>query len=67
MLRPTDIENIRGNKSRYAVVIAVAKRARQIATEADEKNTILMDKPVSMAISDFSKGEYKIMPVKEEE
>ena len=38
MLRPTDIENIQGDQSRYAVVVAVAKRARQIADESEEKN-----------------------------
>lgn len=66
MLRPTDIEKIKGKNSRYAVVVAVAKRARQIASEAEEKNIIMTEKPVSMAINDFAKGEYKILPVEEE-
>ena len=61
MLRPTDIEKIRGNNSRYAVVLAVAKRARQIAADAEAKNIIITEKPVSLAIKDFSDGEYKIM------
>ena len=67
MLRPTDIEQIKGENSRYAVVIAVAKRARQIADEAEEKNIIITEKPVSLAINDFRSGEYKILPVKDEE
>ena len=67
MLKPTDIENIKGDQSRYAVVIAVAKRARQIADESEEKNIILTEKPVSLAISDFRSGEYRILPVKDEE
>ena len=67
MLRPTDIEQIKGNESRYAVVIAVAKRARQIADEAEEKNIIITEKPVSLAINDFRRGEYTILPVKNEE
>ncbi len=67
MLRPTDIEQIKGNESRYAVVIAVAKRARQIADEAEEKNIIITEKPVSLAINDFRRGEYTILPVKDEE
>ncbi|HIZ19829.1 MAG TPA: DNA-directed RNA polymerase subunit omega [Firmicutes bacterium] len=67
MLRPTDIEQIKGENSRYAVVIAVAKRARQIADEAEEKNIIITEKPVSLAINDFRSGEYKILPVEEEE
>ena len=37
MLRPTDIENLKGNESRYAVVVGVAKRARQIAEEAENE------------------------------
>lgn len=67
MLRPTDIENIKGENSRYAVVVAVAKRARQIASEAEDKNTIITEKPVSLAINDFAKGEYKIVVADEEE
>lgn len=67
MLRPTDIEQIKGSESRYAVVIAVAKRARQIADEAEEKNIIITEKPVSLAINDFRRGEYTILPVKDEE
>ena len=66
MLRPTDIEQIKGNNSRYAVVIAVAKRARQIADEAEERNIILTEKPVSLAINDFRNGEYAILPVRDE-
>ena len=61
MLKPTDIDNIKGNQSRYALVIAVAKRARQIANESEEKNIILTEKPVSLAINDFTNGEYKVL------
>ena len=61
MLRPTDIEKIRGNSSRYAVVVAVAKRARDISIEAENAGTILIEKPVSLAIQDFTSGEYKLM------
>ncbi len=74
MLRPTDIENLKGEKSRYAVVIGVAKRARDIADRAEQDGVILIEKPVSMAISDLTSGDYKIMmsedtqePAEEEE
>lgn len=67
MLKPTDIEDIKGNNSRYAVVIAVAKRARQITEEAEKSSTIMTEKPVSVAISEFKKGEYKILPVLKKE
>ena len=34
MLAPSDIEELKGENSRYAVVVGVAKRARQIAEDA---------------------------------
>lgn len=61
MLRPTDIEKLKGDKSRYAVVIGVAKRARDIADRAEQDGVILIEKTVSMAINDLSSGDYKIM------
>lgn len=67
MLRPTDIENLKGDKSRYAVVVGVAKRARQIADEAEQEGIILVDKTVSLAIRDFTSGEYKIVVPDEKE
>lgn len=61
MLRPTDIESLKGDKSRYAIVIGVAKRARDIAEKAEQDGVILLEKPVSMAISDLTNGDYKIL------
>ena len=56
MLRPTDIEKLKGNKSRYAVVMGVAKRAREITDRAVEDHTILIEKPVSLAVKDLTEG-----------
>lgn len=61
MLRPTDIEALKGDKSRYAIVIGVAKRARDIAEKAEEDGVILLEKPVSIAINDLTNGDYKIL------
>ncbi len=61
MLKPSDIENLKGNHSRYAVVIGIAKRARDIAQNAEENNIILTEKTVSMAIADFTEGDYKMI------
>lgn len=61
MLNPRDIEKLKGKESRYAVVIAVAKRAREIAENAEENSVILTEKPVSMAVCDFTDGDYKMM------
>lgn len=61
MLNPNDIEKIQGKNSRYAVVIGIAKRAREIAENAEQEQTILLEKPVSMAIEDFENGDYKLV------
>ena len=61
MLNPTDIEVLKGENSGYAVVIGVAKRARDIAEAAEENKEILIEKPVSLAIQDLKSGEYKMM------
>lgn len=67
MLNPSDIEKLKGDKkSRYAVVIGIAKRARDIAQEAEDNGVILIEKPVSMAIEDFEGGDYKMIVSDEE-
>lgn len=62
MLKPTDIEQLKNkNTSRYAVVIGVAKRAREIAQNAEDNGVVLTEKPVSMAVLDFTEGDYKMV------
>lgn len=60
MLRPSDIEQLKGQNSRYAMVVAVAKHARDIADKAMEEGRIIIEKPVSLAIEDFKGGSYKV-------
>ena len=61
MLAPKDIEILQGKNSRYAVVIGVAKRARQSAEEAEANKEILVDKTVSLAINDFKQGDCSLI------
>lgn len=61
MLAPNDIEELKGENSRYAVVVGVAKRARQIADEAQAQKEILIEKPVSLAIQDFRAGDCSLI------
>ena len=51
--------------SRYSLVIATAKRAREIANEAEEEKIILTEKPVSIALDEILKGEYEIIEPEE--
>ena len=61
MLYPTINELIRDTDSRYSLVIAVAKRARQIAQDAEDENRHLKDNPVKLAINDFAEHRVHIV------
>ena len=47
--------------SRYSLVRATAKRAREISEEAEEDGIILIEKPVSIAIDEIIDGKYEIV------
>lgn len=49
-----------GKRSKYSLVMAVAKRAREIALEAEEQGIILEEKCVNLAIKDFYSERYEI-------
>ncbi|HOA34026.1 MAG TPA: DNA-directed RNA polymerase subunit omega, partial [Clostridiales bacterium] len=55
----------KGNLSRYSLVTATAKRAREIVEEANERKELLTEKPVTLAIEQFLNGEYKIVEPEE--
>jgi len=61
MLNPNDLEKLKGNNSRYAVVIGVAKRAREISERAQENEEIITEKTVSLAIEDFKNEECRLI------
>lgn len=61
MLRPAVNQIISKNESCYSLVIAVAKRAREIADELCENNMILEEKPVKTAVEDIASGRYRIV------
>ena len=48
--------------SRYSVVIAAAKRARQIVAGASHQELDGVDKAVSIAVSELYNGHLKVMP-----
>ncbi len=63
MLRPAVVQILKNNESYYSLVLAVAKRARQITDEAlENKDKALLNiKPVKTAVDEFASGEYKII------
>lgn len=64
----TELDQIlQEDQSRYSLVIAVAKRAREIANEAESKGEILIEKPVNLAVNDLAERKYKIVSPKDDE
>ena len=51
---------LKDHLSRYSLVTATAKRAREIAEEAERNKEIITEKPVSMALDQILAGEYII-------
>ncbi len=60
MLYPAVSELEKATKSRYALVLMIAKRARQLAEDAEKNKIELTDKPVTMAINDIADGKVFI-------
>lgn len=61
MLRPSVDNMLQNKQSRYSLVIAVAKRAREIAAEIEDSGEIVNEKPVLLAIEDFENHKYNIL------
>ena len=53
-------ENGEKNVSRYSLVSATAKLAREISDDANMEGEILTEKPVSLALEKLLDGEYTI-------
>ena len=49
MLRPAMTQILKPGESYYKFVVAVAKKAREIAEDAEENHITLEEKPVSLA------------------
>lgn len=60
MLRPAMSEILEKNQDCYAFVVAVAKRARELADSAEEQHEILEGKPVKLSVDEFASGKIKL-------
>lgn len=56
---------LKNHLSRYSLVTATAKRAREISENAEENKIIMTEKPVSIAIDEIIKGDYVIVEPEE--
>ena len=66
MLRPSMNEILERKQDCYTFVVAVAKRAREIADESEEQHEILEMKPVKLSVDEFANGKSKLI-IKTEE
>lgn len=61
MLRPSSSQILKNGESVYSLVVAVAKRAREIIDTAYENKEVIDVKPVKAAVDQFANGEYKLI------
>ena len=61
MLRPSMNEILERKQDCYTFVVAVAKRAREIADESEERHEILEMKPVKLSVDEFANGKSKLI------
>lgn len=61
MIRASIDDMLSGKESRYALVIGVAKRARDIAQTFEDEGIITDDKPVLLAIEEFKNHKFNII------
>ena len=59
--RPSVDDIFAGKMSKYALAIAVAKRAREITELAQTDKSMNFDKPVIVAVEEFQNHQYAIL------
>ncbi len=60
MFNPDLKKLLKNCNSRYSLVVATAKRAREIREEAVKNEVLLDDKSVSLAIEEINDGKYVV-------
>lgn len=66
MLHPSMSELLTKIDNRYLLVNVTAKRARELAEEAEENEITLAEKPVKLALDDIMSGRIVVLPQEEE-
>lgn len=60
-------ELFQGKQSKYALVVGVSKRARQITKTFEEEGTVTDEKPVLLAIDEIKNHEINLLEPDEDE
>ena len=67
MVKPTVAELLTKANNRYELVIATARRARQIASGAEPKTDVKEESPVTLAANEIAEGKVSIVEEPEDE
>ena len=60
-MRKVSVEQmLKGERDEYSLVVAVAKRAREIVDETVTSGEIITEKPVRIALKEFEDNKYEI-------
>ena len=60
MLKKGVYQLLNENDSAYSLVVAIAKRSREISDEAFKNHVALDEKPVSLAVDEFADHKFKV-------
>ena len=60
IINPTVTDLLKVVDNRYELVIATARRARQIAAGAEAKTDVKEESPVTLAANEIAEGKVKI-------
>lgn len=67
-MHKVDVDSLlQGKQSNYALVVGVAKRAREITQTFEEEQIVTEDKPVLIAIKEIEGHEINILEPDEDE
>lgn len=59
--KPSVDDIFAGKQSKYALAIAIAKRAREITDDMEKDKGRVYDKPVLVAVEEFANHKYAIL------
>jgi len=66
MIKPIADLILKPHQSRYSLVVAVSKRARDITEKAENNREILEQKPVELAVQEFVNHKFTMIEQKPE-
>jgi DNA-directed RNA polymerase subunit omega len=61
MIKPIADLILTPQQSRYSLVVAIAKRAREIAEDAEKNRVVLDEKPVELAVQEYTNHEFTMI------